>query len=59
MRQHVLMIVNATVQRIVLAVAKKTKIALVKIVLAKIAIVKNAIAQRMIALVEITANAVV
>lgn len=59
MRQHVLMIVNATVQRIVPAVAKKTRIALVKIVLARIAIVKNAIVQRMIALVEITANAVV
>lgn len=52
MRVHVLITANATVQKNVLVVAKKTKIALAKTVIAK-----NAIVQKVIALVEINANA--
>lgn len=52
LRLHVRITANATVQKNVLVVAKKTKIALAKTVIAK-----NAIVPRVIAPVEIIANA--
>lgn len=48
MRLLVLMIANVTVQKNVLAVAKKTRIALVRSVIAAVKIAKNAIVQNVI-----------
>lgn len=48
MRLLVLMIANVTVQKNVLAVAKKTRIALVRSVIAAVKIAKNATAQNVI-----------